>query len=786
MNETRTTNILNRVAPLLFCLVPLFTACGGSGGSGGPVGPGPGGGGDGGGPLPGGAIPAAHAGLIAAAAGSGEVRLELDLPASGYQAGVFLATDARLVYSSGTPDRIVTTTSTKYTALTNGTQRFYGLGIRQGTTGAWTPVGEVLRATPRAPIYVDAAATTAGNGTLASPYRSLAAAAAAAPIDSTIWVKDGTYAGPVVVKVGTNVFGGFPAGTAFSLDTRNAQGGATIVTAGSLQAAIDANLLSLGGNRIVLDGLVCRGNGVGLYGVDTQHADIDLRSVVINGFADRGIRMRHLGVGIAPPNENAIAQLVHCTVQQNGADGLSVVGSYNLSVDHCSFDANVQEGIELGPLYGISSAVPTTVHIRASRFANNGAEGVDASLAQPIGVTAGSATFDIQVESSTFQGNGLDGLLVDQEHELAPGWRGHIVIRDCAAHHNALAGVHIDADAPGEFLVHRVRATANGTDGVFVSSELAAGLVTVSASYLAGNLGAGLNTSLGNKRLLATHCVFAGNQAGGFLGNTIECAAANCIAHLQPTPFQNVRQLGSPISTDAASAVFSNLPSAYSRVNTHATGTLGLAAAPSFATGATVEVADDEVVRHAATVAGTTVVLDSTPTLRRVPTMVTAFESTTVTEDARLAAASPVAGAGMKELGAANVDPGPFGAPVGGAPGVTDTLPESLAWLDQITPTPPTNLGNTQAVVLRFARAVVNPADSTAPSLDTATVTSGRLRVLNAAGTALAIGIGTPVQNTVTINPPAGGWPTGALRLEVHRGITAGGTPIQPVIVPLR
>lgn len=771
-----------RILPHSVWLLALLVACGGGGGGAGPVGPGPGPGG-GGGPLPGGAIPAEHAGLIAAAAGNGAVRIEWDLPAAGYQAAWFASTSTATVYA-GTAQVITSGTGTTVTGLANGVQRFFGLGIRQGTAGAWTPAGEVLRATPGTPIYVDAAAATAGDGSLATPYRSLAAAAAAAPVDSILWVKDGTYAGPVVVKVGTNVFGGFPAGAAFDLNTRNAQSGATIVTAPSLQPAIDANLTGLGGNRIVLDGLVCRGNNVGFYGVDTQHADIDMRSLTINGFVDRGIRMRHLGVGVTPPNENAVAQLVHCTVQQNGADGLSVLGSYNLSIDFCSFDANVQEGIELGPLYAINGFT-TSFHVSASRFVNNGSEGLDATLAQPIGVTAGSATFDIDVRGCNFDGNGLDGLLIDQDHDLAPGWRGKIEVRDCSAHHNALAGVHVDADSPGEFLLHRIRATANGTDGILVSSEVAGGLVTVSASHLAGNLGAGLNTSLGNKRLLATHCVFAGNQTGGFLANAVEGAAANCIAHLQPNPYLNVRQLGSPISTDAAASVFSNAPTAYSRVNAHTTGTLGLAAVPDFAVGATVEIADDGVVRHAASITGTTVVLDSTPTLRRVPTTVMAYGSTSVTEDLRLATSSTVAGLGMKETGAGNVDPGPFGAPTGGAPGVTDTLPAELVWLDQITPAAPTALGSTQAVVLRFSRAIVNPADSRSPTLDGATITGARVRVVNASGTALAIGI-VPSANTLTINPPTGGWGTGALRLELHRGITAGGTPLQPVILPLR
>src|SRR5262245_43026220 len=335
-------------------LLLLLAACGGGGGGGGTVTPGgpPG-------PLPSGPGITVHAGLLAAAAGNGEVRVEYDLPESNFEAALFHSANSATILAT-TPITPLSGTARTITGLTNGLQRFFVLGIRPAGGSAWTQAGEILRATPNAPIFVDASAGGGGNGTLAAPFQSLAAAAVAAPATgANIWVRAGTYTGPVQAKAGTHVFGGFAAGAAFTLDNRNAQSGVTIVTAGALQAALDASLPSLSA-RIVFDGIACRGNGTGFYGVDTEHADLDLRSLTISGFADRGIRMRHLGVGgTAPATEIANAQIVNCTVQQNGADGLSLQGAYNLRIDGCNFNANVQEGIQLGPLYGINGFTTT-------------------------------------------------------------------------------------------------------------------------------------------------------------------------------------------------------------------------------------------------------------------------------------------------------------------------------------------------------------------------------------------------------------------------------------------
>ena len=64
------------------------------------------------------------------------------------------------------------------------------------------------------------------------------------------------------------------------------------------------------------------------------------------------------------------------------------------------------------------------------------------------------------------------------------------------------------------------------------------------------NLGFGIRTTLGNKMVLATHCAFAANVAGGFVADPVqtvpmfsEGAAVSCIAWRASSPVSSVMVL---------------------------------------------------------------------------------------------------------------------------------------------------------------------------------------------------------------------------------------------------
>ena len=662
--------------------------------------------------------------------------------------------------------------------LANGTERVFSLAIRPTGGSSWTLAGAAVRARPLASaIYVDAAASAGGNGSLASPYRTLQEGLTAAGLagSANVFVRDGSYT-TGLVGAGTHVYGGFPSGTAFTIDNRDPLAGLTIVTAATAQAAFEANTA---GTRVILDGFSLAGNNVGAYGIDQQNVNVDARSITIRSFTDRGIRLRNPINPTSPQfTQNIAVQLVNVVSQQNGADGLSVVGPYELRIDSCAFDANAQEGVEFGPLYAMNG-LTSTADVSYSRFANNGSEGFDASLSRPTNQTGGGL-FDIAFRGCTFSGNGLDGLLIDQEFEDPTGptvWSAKSVVRDCTASENALAGFHVDFDGLGETMIHNVRATGNSTDGVLLTSETIPGHSVVSSSHMAGNLGAGLRVTsgTGNKIALASHCTFAGNQQGGMLSPARESSATNCVFHLQPTPTQNVRELGNATISSASAAAFTNAPNSYARVNANTNGALTLAAAATFSAGASVELADNGTALTAPTVAGTSVVLSANPTLRRVPAALAAYPSTSIVDNFSLALGSTAIAAGMKEQGAADVDAGPIGSPIGDTPGLSDPIASDLLWIERVTPAPSVTLGSSQSVIIRFNS-----------SLTSVSVTSTRMRVISGASAVVAAGISV-VGNTITLTPPGGGWPAGALRLELHRAIAAGTATIShPTIYPLR
>ena len=717
-----------------------------------------------------------HSGVLSAAAGDASVRLDLRRPPAGFESAVFHATTSAGLLA-GTQVAVPSDTVT-ITGLSNGIERVFSLAIRPTGGSAWTLAGAAVRARPAAQIvYVDAAAGAGGNGTLAAPFQTLQAGlTAAAAVTANVWVRDGSYA-PSLVPPGVHIYGGFAAG-AFTLANRNSLAGQTIVSAATAQTALDVNLVT--GNetpeRVLVDGFLLQGNSTAAFGLDLQNLDLDARSVTIRQFADRGIRLRN-PVNVTNPafTQNLEVQLVNVLSQQNGADGCNLLGPFDLRVDSCAFDANVQEGMEFGPLLAMNG-LTSTVDITHSRFSNNGSEGCDASVDDVLQQNGGSGTIQLSFRGCTFSGNGLDGLLVDQEHD-ATSWTSNATVRDCSASENALAGFHIDFDGRGAMLVHNVRSTCNGTDGVLVTSETDAGHAVVSSSHLAGNLGAGLRVTsgTGNKIVLASHCTFAGNQAGGMLSPSRESSATNCVFHLQPTPISNVRELGNATISNSSAAAFTNAPNSYARVNANSNGSLTLAAAATFSAGATVELADNGTALTAPQVAGTNVVLSANPTLRRLPAGLTAYPSASIVDNFALALGSAAIAAGMKEAGAADVDAGPLGSPLADNPGISDPIPGALLWLDQVTPAPGASLGSSQAVNLRFSA-----------TLDGASATNARMRVISGASTVVAASI-TVVGNLITLNPPGGGWPAGTLRLEIHRDIAAGSTTFtHPTIYPLR
>src|SRR5262249_19052269 len=156
-----------------------------------------------------------------------------------------------------------------------------------------------------------------------------------------------------------------------------------------------------------------------------------------------------------------------------------------------------------------------------------------------------------------------DGARVDIDYDFFPEWSSQIVARGCRARANGDSGLHYDLDSSSTALVHRLSSSANVGNGFLLTSETFPGMCTVSASALFGNQGSGVRGADGHYGLTISHCVLAGNVAGGSSIEIAPALAQSCIAHLQPLPFQDTGTLSDVIQDQALPPVFVNSPSEF-------------------------------------------------------------------------------------------------------------------------------------------------------------------------------------------------------------------------------
>jgi hypothetical protein len=749
---------------LLITFFLLLPACGGGGGGGGaspaptptPILPPP----NTSAPSP------ASAGLVAAAAGSGQVRLDLRLPGTGFETALFQSTSAGTVYANAPILAPLAATSTVVSGLGDGVDTFFGLGVRAVGSTPWTPVGAVVRTRPGAPIYVDASASPAGaNGqspATAFPNLQDALLVAGAANGGNVWVRDGDYsAGPYALGPNVTASGGFDG--SFTLANRNPASGSTRLLGTTTQEIVS---VQTGGSDGALDGFVVDGGGTVLKGIDIVDGDVELRSLLVRRCSDRGIK----AVNTVPTPNRRLA-VIGCTVAEHGSDGLSSAGAIDVLLDGSHFDGNGQEGADIDDLACPDNGSVTLV-ANNCRFFGNGFEGLDADLAA-VPLATGSGVFTVRLDNCRFEVNGLDGVLLDQEHEFFPGFRAEIVVRGCVARANRLAGLHIDADARGTYTLSHLRCTANGTDGVQVTSETNAGELVLTASWLAGNLGHGARVVSGNKVLLVSQCGIAGNALGGVRGDVRELGVGNSVFLRQPTPRTNASG-GGNLDRDDGAAVFALVPTAWTTATANAQGAVTVASTTGFVVGGSAVAGDDGRGLPITQANGTTLVLDGQPTAFVLPGGIAGYATANVSDDLQLTATSPARSAGLTATGDPAPDAGPFGAAAGAAPGQRSPLTAATLNLLSTTPSLGNGIGAANALTLTFDRAV-----------DPASVTSDRIVVLQN-GSPVVVGLAVNGA-TVSVSPTGGGF-TGNLAVRVLGGLRGadGSALAAALVLPLR
>ena len=730
-------------------LVLPLAACGGGGKA-------PDGGSDGpGGPIePPGALAITAPGITRAAPLATAVRVDLVLPASGFEAALFGAATKDAVFAGPPLAAALTEPFAIVEGLAPESHQFFGLGVRAspGPDGEapYVQAGAVVRVHTDEPIYVDALADPdiADGLTPATAFPDLLTAllTASAQGGGNVLVRAGTYTvGSAALLDDVDLYGGFDA--AFDLATRGAE--ESVVTGG---VSGQGMLVVLGqGEPNVIDGLHLDGGAQAAFGIDVSDVDAEVRGCLIERCASRGIRLRNA------PGEPAREVLVAgSTSRLNGADGLSLSGAFRLQVEGSRFDSNVQEGLDCDDLIANDGDV-AELFVRGCGFFGNGSQGLDGDLAPPAVPGTLGGLFDVRVVDSAFELNGAEGLLIDQDHEGVPGLRAEILVHGVRARANALEGVAVDADAESNVCVHRLASAANGSDGLWISSETNAGIAVVSASALFGNRGAGLRASLGNKPLAASHCVLAFNEEGGIDSETVTSTASSCVFYLQTSPWTGTEVEAEVVIDAALPPPFGNAPEAYALAVAESEGSLTLATDPGAFVGMSAELANDGVEREVVQAGGTLLAVEPPPEAFLVPGAVFLFAAgAPVVEDWAPAAGSPLLGAGLAPAAGPAFDAGPFGAGAGGAPGsLAPTEPEPFR-VAATTPPPTAGLGQDEQLRIAFAGG----------GLDPATLVPGAVEVLGPGGLLAATVVIDAGQ--VLVAPPGGGWGPGPLSVRVH------------------
>jgi len=382
----------------------------------------------------------------------------------------------------------------------------------------------------------------------------------------------------------------------------------------------------------------------------------------------------------------------------------------------------------------------------------------------------------VEIRASRFERNGQFGLLLDHDFESIPGFTADIAVRECIASGNGSTGMQFDADGPGGLFIHGSLLSANAGDGLVVSSDNERDLVTISSSAFAGNLGAGVRTLLATRSVALSHCILAGNEAGGVLSAGTDSGTTSSIFYLQSQPTQNTRSWFDATETDPMGGMFNNAPEEYLRITAAMGNDLTAAGMPALMPGVPIELYDDGDALTANQVVTPVITASSVPSGLTLPAALAVFANmASVDEDYNLAGGSAALGQGMTN--GPTRDAGIFGGPVANAPGTVEEVRRDLFYPVSSNPPPLNVISPNQSIQIDFNRTLQGG------TFDSTTVRAKGTE----GGSTLNIGIATN-GSRLTVSAPGGGWGSQDFVIELHRGITSSnGTPLTtPIAIPYK
>ncbi|MDE0959592.1 MAG: right-handed parallel beta-helix repeat-containing protein [Planctomycetota bacterium] len=375
---------------------------------------------------------------------------------------------------------------------------FDGQGLHDFNESEWPVL-------PNPVMYVDAAAPGGGDGS--SPENAFqkmddAIGDAIGLAGVNIYVAAGRYQEQLLLFEGMAIYGGFPGG--FSGPSSPGQHLTRLI--GS--PGQDGIIVPPGDQLVVIDGIQFDGGQQARRAMVADDCQIRISRCHISGFEDKGIQIET----DLDQDGRVTGTIQSCTVSQNGGDGIRIEGHVDLAIRDCHLIDNQQSGLSVLPLLPRMGS-KARIDMERCEVARNGDIGISIKIDAPLGAASDPARIRI----------GLRGVLVESNHDHGASFdirypeQSTVDLRIRAEHcsfiSNHKAGLHLDADAAGDFSVLESEFLANlGSAGVRVDGDAEKALTRITSCFFGAQAGNGVR--LAGKGLLdITRSLFIDNRS---------------------------------------------------------------------------------------------------------------------------------------------------------------------------------------------------------------------------------------------------------------------------------
>ena len=465
--------------------------------------------------------------------------------------------------------------------------------------------------TPHPVRYVRSGASQAGADGLtpetAFPTMGQAIATSIPLGGVNIHVSEGLYPENLFLLEGMMVFGGFE--SSFDPALRD-----PVQQPSQFGILFPTDLVNLRPGDLLsgVDGLILGGNGIAESCVYAEDCYCRITRCQLSGAITQGLDLRSDYL-----EGNTIkAFIADCVISDCNGEGLRIVGIPQIQIDDSVIRNNLNEGIESQWIYsGFGKA--SRIEITRCRVSENGDEGIDLDVASIPGNLPGvdlPSSTRIKIRNCEISRNFLEGIVVDIDSSPVDDLDIRVRIDDSQISDNGLAGIFLDGDAPAAFRVSRNQISANGGAGVSISSIPDGSEALIRNCNILGNAGTGVE-AVDLCSLYVAHCWISGNVLGSLESprGVIQVQDSIVTQLTAEDNFSNIRYclvngpglpLELPNSTVQGPSNVLAEPTEIIWGNWNPDGTLSASSPLTLTADATVELADDGILRQCTPLVG--------------------------------------------------------------------------------------------------------------------------------------------------------------------------------------